>query len=292
MPCRLTILASGSSGNCTYIETDKTRILVDAGVSARQIEEKLNAIGCSASRLHAILLTHEHNDHIQGLRVLSSRFKIPIYCNRMTREASLDSFASAGVKLTPLEWRVFENGSAFAAGDFDIESFSIPHDAVDPVGFLIHHGDKTICFMTDLGHVNQMILSKARRATTLLLETNYDLKLLQDHPHRPWSLKQRISGRHGHLSNDEAAAALGEIMNERLQHVYLSHISQDCNRPEIAEKTILSKLKALGAAHVRVTVTNQYVACPTEYFESAPSPKFFQPTLFDLPQNYINNRAV
>lgn len=285
MPCRLTILASGSGGNCAYLESETTRILVDAGLSARQIEERLSSIGKTAANLHAILLTHEHADHIQGLRVLSSRFRIPIYSNRMTREAVLDIFNSMPAQKTgSLEWRVFENGQRFVAGDFDIEPFTIPHDATDPVGFLLHHGTHSICFMTDLGHVNQMILSKAKQATTLLLETNYDVRLLQDHPQRPWSLKQRIAGRHGHLSNDDAAAALGVIMSDRLRHVYCSHISQDCNRPEIAERTIQGKLKALGASHVRVTVTSQHVPCATELFDSSQAGTPIQPSLFTQPR--------
>jgi phosphoribosyl 1,2-cyclic phosphodiesterase len=284
MPCRLTILASGSAGNCAYLETDTTRILVDAGLSARQIEERLASIGKSPSNLHAILITHEHSDHIQGLRVLGTRYRVPIYSNRMTREAILETFASSGAKAASLEWRIFENGQRFAAGDFDVEPFTIPHDAADPIGFLFHHGNRTVGFLTDLGHVNQFILSKARQANTLILETNYDAKLLHDHPHRPWSLKQRISGRHGHLSNDEAASALGEIMNDRLEHIYLSHLSDECNRPEIAEKTIQTKLKTLGAAHVRVTVTSQHRPCPTEHLSSVAGFSIEQPSLFDQPR--------
>ena len=284
MTCHLTILGSGSSGNATYIETETTRILVDAGLSAKQLEERLLAIGRDASQLHAILITHEHSDHIQGLRVLAGRYHIPIYANKLTREAALENFAVAGgaasAKAAALSWRLFESGQRFAVGDFDVEAFSIPHDACDPVGFLIHHGDRTIGFMTDLGHTPRLVLDKARQADTLILETNHDLKMLQNDKIRPWSVKQRISGRHGHLNNEAAAAALTEIMTDRLNLLYLAHLSQDCNRPALAEKVIRSKLQELGASHVRVTVAQQDVACATELLVTGRPLTVETPSLF------------
>ncbi len=258
MSCRLTILGSGSSGNCSYLETDTTRLLIDAGLSGKQIEERLASIGKSADHLHAILVTHEHSDHIQGLKVLSSKYRIPIYANSSTRTAILegawDSYSGKG---NIANWRLFKAGQHFVAGDFDIEPFSIPHDASDPVGFLIHYRDRRIVFLTDLGYVTQLALEKARQADTLILETNHDEKLLQNDLHRPWSVKQRISSRHGHLSNDSAATALAEIMSDRLHHVYLSHLSQESNRPELADGPIEKKLKEIGALHVRITLTSQ-----------------------------------
>ncbi len=295
MSCRLTILGSGSSGNCAYLETDTTRILVDAGLSGKQIEERLAAIGKSPANLHAILITHEHSDHVQGLRVFSNRYRIPVYANRPTRAAVLEGFSSSGSpagarprgnggsKATAFDWHVFETGQRFAAGDFDIEPFSIPHDASDPVGFVIHSGDRSITFLTDLGHMTHLTMEKARQADTLILETNHDEKLLQSNPNRPWSLKQRISGRHGHLSNEAAATALVEIMSDRLRHVYLSHLSQDCNRPELAEETVRKKLSEIGASHLRITVTSQNQPCPTENLEAAHPSKAETPSLFSQP---------
>ncbi len=273
MSCRLTILASGSSGNCACIETDTTRLLVDAGLSGKQIEERLTSIRLNIEDFNGILVTHEHSDHVQGLRVMASRYRIPIFANRATREAvlataELQSPTAAG-KAGALDWRLFESGQRFAVGDFDVEPFTIPHDAADPVGFLIHHGDRHVVFLTDLGHTTHLALDRAKQADTLILETNHDLKLLQDDPHRPWSVKQRIGGRHGHLSNEAAAAALAEIMSDQLKHVYLSHLSQDCNRPQLAEATIRKKLKELGATHVRVTVASPHKPCPTEVLEPA-----------------------
>lgn len=263
MPCCLTILGSGSSGNCAYIETEATRLLIDAGISAKQIEERMASIGKSPSQLHGILITHEHNDHIQGLRVLATRYRIPVYANSQTRLAIIENFEATSSH-NSINWKIFETGQRFPVGDFDAEPFSIPHDACEPVGFLLHHADRCVGFFTDLGHATQLVLDKARRVHILILETNYDERLLQDDHNRPWSVKQRISGRHGHLSNEAAAKLLGEIINKELLHVYLAHLSQECNQPKLAEAVILKKLAQIGATHVKVTVTHPLVPCPTE----------------------------
>ncbi len=268
MSCRLTILASGSSGNCAFLETETTRLLVDAGLSGRQIEERLGSIGKSPADLHGILVTHEHSDHIQGIRVLAGRYQIPVYANRGTKAAILDTITtSSPQRAQSIPWKIFEAGQAFPAGDFDVEPFSIPHDAADPVGFLLHHGGRCIAFLTDLGHVTQLVLEKAKQADTLVLETNHDMKLLQNDPYRPWSVKQRISGRHGHLSNEAAAKALSDIMTDRIRHVYLSHLSRDCNSPALAENTIRKTLQKIGATSVHVTVTCPRTPCSTQFLD-------------------------
>jgi len=192
--CRFTILGSGSRGNCAYLETGEVRLLIDAGFSGRQIRQRLAAIGRSPESLTAILITHEHSDHIQGLVGLE-KLRLPIYCNRDTRDAIQDQ-----TKLR-LESRLFETGKSFEIGDVAVESFSIPHDAQDPVGFLIRTATANIGFLTDLGHATTLVLNRVKPAHALVLEANYDVKLLQEDTRRPWSLKQRISGRHGHLSN-------------------------------------------------------------------------------------------
>ncbi len=291
MPLRLTVLGSGSNGNAAYLETDTTRLLVDAGLSTRQITERLAAIGRDPATLHAILITHEHSDHVQGLRLLATKWRIPVYANRLTREAVLDEISEGGTRpVPPIAWKVFENGQPFAAGDFDVEPFSIPHDASDPVGFLVQAGGHAVAFVTDLGHVTRLVADKARRAQTLLLETNHDLKMLQDDPHRPWSVKQRIGGRHGHLSNEAAALALPELMNDRLERIFLSHLSRDCNRPPLAEEAIGRKLDDLGlsasqagASRPRVILTSQLQACPTETLGGAAVPRQETAPLFGQP---------
>ncbi len=264
MPVNLTILGSGSSGNCTYVETPETRLLVDAGFSGRQTRERLAAIGRAPEGIAGILITHEHVDHIGGLTALSGKLQLPIYCNRATKEA-LEYQLKA-----KFDCRLFTTGASFAIGDIVVDTFPIPHDASDPVGFLLRTPAGKIGFLTDLGHATKLALERVRPANALVLETNHDLRMLQD-SNRPWSLKQRIAGRHGHLSNAEAADAAQTIMSAELQHLYLGHLSRECNRPELARDVILERLQKIGAHHVRVTLTAQHTACPTLTLESAPA---------------------
>lgn len=267
MPVRLTILGSGSSGNCAYLETDQIRILIDAGFSLRQIRQRLALIGKAPENLDGILVTHEHSDHVQGLPALSEKLKIPVYCNRPTHEAIQYQLGNR------LDCRLFSTGATFELGDLVVESFSIPHDAQDPVGFLVRTSAGNVGFLTDLGHATRLVLERIRHAHALVLEANHDVKMLQDCPHRPWSLKQRILGRHGHLSNEAAADAAEEIMSQDLRTIYLGHLSRECNRPELARRVVAERLERIGANHVEITVTSQSVPCPTLTLGSvAPAP--------------------
>ena len=232
MPARLTILGSGSSGNCAYLETAQTRLLIDAGLSGRQIRQRLLAIGRAPEGLDGILVTHEHSDHIQGLAMIAAKLVIPIYCNRLTRDAIA---AQTGGRF---DFRLFSTGSSFEVGDVQVETFSVPHDAYDPVGFLVHTDSGNIGFLTDLGYATKLVIERVRAANVLLLETNHDVKLLQDDTRRPWSVKQRILSRHGHLSNDAAAGLAEQIVSADLHRLYLAHLSNDCNRPELAHRTV------------------------------------------------------
>jgi phosphoribosyl 1,2-cyclic phosphodiesterase len=257
VPVRLTILGSGSSGNCAYIETDETRILIDAGFSLRQIRKRLETIGRVPENLTAILITHEHADHVSSLPLLNEKLHIPIYCNRPTQEAAEYQFK------TRLGCRVFETGASFEVGDIHVQTFSVPHDAQDPVGFLLRTSGGNIGFLTDLGHTTRLVLERIRPAHALVVESNHDVKMLQDCPHRPWSLKQRILGRHGHLSNEAAADTVEQIMSAELRHLYLGHLSGECNRPELARRVMSDRLQKIGANHVRLEVTSQSKPCET-----------------------------
>lgn len=257
MPVRLTILASGSGGNCAYLETAETRILIDAGLSLRQIRLRLASIGKSPENLHGVLLTHEHSDHISGLARLCQTLKIPAYCNRLTQDAIRFQTQAQ------IQWRLFETGSTFELGDLTIENFSVPHDAQDPIGYLLQTEAGNIGFVTDLGHATKLVLERVRRANVLVLESNHDIKMLQDCPHRPWSLKQRILSRHGHLSNEAAAEAAEQVMTADLKHLYLAHLSGQCNLPELAFRVMNEKLQRIGAGHVQLSVTSQDVPSPT-----------------------------
>jgi len=257
VPVRLTILGSGSSGNCAYIETEEARILVDAGFSLRQIRKRLETIGRAPENLTAILVTHEHSDHVSSLPLLSEKLHIPIYCNRPTQEATEYQFQSR------LSCRIFETGASFEVGDILVETFSVPHDAQDPVGYLLRTSAGNIGFLTDLGHTTRLVLERIRPAHALVLEANHDVKMLQDCPTRPWSLKQRILGRHGHLSNEAAADAAEQIMSAELRHLYLGHLSRECNLPQLAHRVVSERLQKIGANHVRLELTSQGKPCET-----------------------------
>jgi len=257
VPVQFTILGSGSSGNCAYLESGETRLLIDAGLSARQIRKRLGSIGRAPENLTGILITHEHSDHVQGLALLSEQLGTPVYCNRDTKDAIEYNCE------TRLNARLFATGAAFDLGEVWVETFTIPHDSQDPVGFLLRTSDGNIGVLTDLGHVTKLVIDRVRSANVLVLESNHDVKMLQDCPHRPWSLKQRILGRHGHLSNEAAADATAELMSADLCHLFLGHLSSECNRPDIASRVFTRRLGEIGATHVRLEVTSQSVPCPT-----------------------------
>jgi len=257
MPVRLTILGSGSGGNCAYLETDETRLLIDAGFSGRQIRLRLAGIGRSPENLHGILITHEHSDHIQGLATIAAKLQLPVFCNRLTKEA-----IEAQLE-TRLDCRLFNTGDSFDVGDVTVDTFSVPHDAYDPVNFLLRTPAGNVGFLTDLGHATKLVIERIRQSHVLLLEANHDLKMLQEDTRRPWSIKQRILSRHGHLSNIAAADVAEQIVSDQLRHLYLGHLSRDCNRPELAHRVVSERLQTLGAHHVRIESTSQDAPCPT-----------------------------
>lgn len=252
---RLTVLGSGSGGNCALVEAGRTRLLVDAGLSARQVVERLGGLGVAMETVSGVLVTHEHGDHVAGLPGLVRRFGLPVYCNRLTREAM------RGLISAEVEWRLFATGVGFTVGDLGVEPFPVPHDAYDPVGFVVHGGGHTAGFLTDLGYGTHAAIERVRAVEILVLEANHDLELLRADTKRPWAVKQRILARHGHLSNEAAADLAAEIVTERLLHVFLGHLSEDCNTPELAEACVGEKLRAVGAGHVRLHRTSQAAAC-------------------------------
>lgn len=257
MSVQFTILGSGSGGNCAYLETPSARILVDAGFSPLQIRKRLAGIGRVPENLTAILVTHEHSDHIHGLKGIAGKLNIPVYCNRATK----DEFER--IHETRFDCRLFNTGASFEIGDVSVETFAIPHDAQDPVGFMIRTVAGTVGFATDLGHVTKLVLDRIRTANVLVLESNHDVKMLQECPRRTWSLKQRILGRHGHLSNETAAAATTQIMSADLKHLYLAHLSGECNTPELARQVMQRTLQQLGASHVSLQIAAQKEPCAT-----------------------------
>lgn len=260
MPARFTILASGSSGNCAYLETDSTRLLIDAGLSARQIRQRLLRIGRTPENLSGILITHEHTDHVQGLGVLAAKLQLPVYCNRLTKEAVELQFKAR------FDFRLFSTGASFEVGDMGVDTFSVPHDAYDPVGFLLRTAAGNVGFLTDLGHATKLVVERVRPAHVLVLEANHDVKMLQEDTRRPWSTKQRILSRHGHLSNEAAGQVAEQIVSAELRQLYLGHLSGDCNRPELAQRVVCQALLKMGATHVTLEATSPDVPCATLSF--------------------------
>lgn len=252
---QITVLGSGSAGNCTLIETEQTSVLVDAGLSNRQIVQRLEMIGRNITDIDAILLTHEHSDHTRALSVICKTRPVPVYANRLTAEALTSG--SEWNKKVNVSWRLFTTGSPFTVGDISVDSFSVPHDAQDPVGFTLRGDDHAVGVLTDLGHATKLVVERTRSMNALVLESNHDLKLLQEDTVRPWATKQRIMSRHGHLSNDAAATLASDVACDRLRHVFLVHLSQDCNRPELAQQVVEQKLRQVGASHVSVAIAGQ-----------------------------------
>jgi phosphoribosyl 1,2-cyclic phosphodiesterase len=276
---QFTILGSGSAGNAAYLEVGETRLLIDAGLSARQIRQRLAQIGRAPEGLNGILITHEHIDHIQGLATLCSKHPIPLYCNRLTREA-IELYHER-----PFDFRIFTTGSQFEVGEVLVDSFTVAHDAYDPVGFMLHTDGVKIGFLTDLGHATKLVVERVRKANILVLETNHDVKMLQDDPRRPWSLKQRILSRHGHLSNEAAAAVAEQVASADLKHLFLGHLSRDCNKPEIAFSTVAERLAKIGASHITVECARQEAPCATLTLEPV-IPTVSEPTLVPTQETF------
>jgi phosphoribosyl 1,2-cyclic phosphodiesterase len=253
----LTMLGSGSAGNSALVATDHCRLLVDGGLSARQLVRRLALCGFTPNDVDGVLLTHEHGDHVCGLEVLCRKFEIPIFCNALTAEAI--RYGSLGAHRN---WRIFRTGSSFSICDITVENFSVPHDAVEPVGYTFHAGASALGYITDLGHATRLAIERLRQVQTLVIETNHDEKLLQNDPHRPWPVKQRIQSRHGHLSNASAAAVIAQLLPGKIARVVLGHLSRDCNSPELAAGTVQAELEKCGRRDIEIFCATQTEISP------------------------------
>ncbi len=272
----LTMLGSGSAGNSALVATDHCRILVDGGLSARQLVLRLAQCGLAPEHLDGVLLTHEHGDHVCGLEVLCRKFQVPIYCNCLTAEA-----IRCGSLGEHPNWRLFRTGSEFSICDITVQTFPVPHDAVDPVGYAFHAGSSALGFITDLGYATKMCVERLRQVHTLVIETNHDERLLQDDPHRPWPVKQRIQSRHGHLSNAAAAIVVEQLLPGKIDRVVLGHLSRDCNTPALAAGAIQSLLARSGRTDIEVYCAGQAEISP-RFCIGTTATVAFQPTFDSL----------
>ena len=232
---RLVSIASGSSGNCIYVGSDTTHVLVDAGVSNKKIEAGLNEIGVKGSELDAIVITHEHSDHVRGLGILARKHPVPIYSTKETIEEILNI---SGLGEYPRELlHPIEPDVDFAVGDLTIQAFRIDHDAANPVAYRLRCGRKSVAVATDMGHYDQYIIDHLQGLDALLLESNHDVRMLETGPY-PYYLKRRILGDHGHLSNDNAGRLLNYLLHDNLKKILLGHLSKTNNYPELAYETV------------------------------------------------------
>ncbi len=243
------LLASGSKGNAVFIECGESRILVDAGLSARELTARLEGIGRSPEELHAIVVTHEHGDHCRGVGPLARRHRIPVFMHHATR-AALPSLGRID------DLREFDAGDAFSVRDLRIETFQTTHDAVAPVGFAIDTSKGKIGFATDLGIATRLVRERLKGSRLLVLEFNHDEEMLRDGPY-PWPLKQRIRGNHGHLSNNAAAELLDALLWEGLEGVFLAHLSETNNTPELALRSAGSVLARQNVCGPRLVLGYQ-----------------------------------
>ncbi|HML45810.1 MAG TPA: MBL fold metallo-hydrolase [Clostridia bacterium] len=243
MAFRFCPLRSGSSGNVSFVQAGETCLLVDAGLSARAIEQLLAAMGVSAACLDGILITHEHSDHIKGVGLLSRKYGLPVYANEATWNAMQDKPGIDGIECC--NQRIFCTGADFYVRDLGVQSFSIPHDAADPVGYSLYYGGKKLSIATDLGHIQKQWVEEVADADLVLLESNHDPDMLQACRYPAW-LKKRILGRRGHLSNADCASVLATLEGRGLRNCVLGHLSQEANQPQLALETVRSALHPDG----------------------------------------------
>jgi phosphoribosyl 1,2-cyclic phosphodiesterase len=249
-------LASGSKGNSTFIGTKNTRILIDAGIRAKPLFEKLAAIGVSPDTLQAILITHEHIDHIAGIALIAEKLKIPVFANADTAKGIVETL---GVKPS---FKIFSTGDPFCVGDLEIHPFSVPHDTLDPVAFTIQTSDVKMGFCTDLGVATSLIRKHLELCDYLVLEANHEPSMVHACS-RPQVYKNRVLGKQGHLSNSDCGKLLASVFHSNLKHVHLAHLSGECNTEEVALQVVRGEL---GILEVPLSIAYQDRVSKPIYF--------------------------
>ncbi|WP_086347309.1 MBL fold metallo-hydrolase [Candidatus Enterococcus clewellii] len=242
----VSVLASGSTGNSLFIETKEKKILVDAGLSGKKITSLLAEVGRTPDELDAVLVTHEHRDHIHGVGVLARKYKLDVYANEKTWQAMDPLIGHVALE----QKHIFEMGKVLTMGDMDVESFGVSHDAAAPQFYRFHKENKSFVILTDTGYCSDHVRGIVRDADAYLIESNHDLGMLRAGAY-PWSLKQRILGDQGHLSNDDGALVMADVIGPNTKRIYLGHLSKENNMKELAQMAMESILKeyGLGVGH-------------------------------------------
>lgn len=245
-------LASGSKGNCLYLETGETRVLIDAGLSLRETLLRMEEVGIDASRIHAVLVTHEHIDHIRSAGSFARKFNVPVFASHLVHAKADKYFKKTQVC-------EFESGSILTFRDVLIDPVPITHDSCDPVGFVVESREGRSASVTDLGIVTRLVTEKLRGCRFLNLESNHDVEMLMNGPY-PWELKQRIKSRHGHISNEESLELLHELAHEGLEALVMAHLSEVNNHPEHVVRTTRAFLSDQNICAPRIVIGDQYRA--------------------------------
>lgn len=256
MAARVTILGSGSGGNCAVVSSARVSLLVDAGFSRRETLRRMAAAGEDAAALAAILISHEHSDHVAGLPVLARKSSAPVFLTDRTRQA----LGAAGAELPRVE--LFRAGESFTIADIQVTPLTVPHDAADPVGFTFLIEGVKIALITDLGYVSENVRDALRGCACAIIESNHDREMLRQGPY-PWEVKQRVLSRVGHLANDSLAEFLSEDFDGAAEHLVLAHLSESNNLPELAR---LSAEQALRRGAPRLHVARQDEPLPSFRF--------------------------
>lgn len=241
MAIKFCSLSSGSDGNCQYIETENSKILIDAGFSGKKIETLLASIDVDPSTIDGILVTHEHIDHVLGVGILSRRYNIPIYANNNTWIGMSPMIKT----VKDINTKVFQTNSNFEIKDIGIHPINVFHDALEPVGYIIYNGQRKLSIITDTGWINDSIRNEIKDSNLYYMESNHDIAMLKEGSY-PWVLKKRIMSTHGHLSNDDAGQILADVLCGNGEIVLLAHLSQDNNLPELAYKTVRESILSQG----------------------------------------------
>ena len=246
MGVSVSMLASGSRGNCALVASSSTKILVDAGISGRETFKRMKALGEDPRTLSAILITHEHCDHIYGLATLAKKLRIPVFMTGATHQAWARAMRNKdGVKPQLEKFERFESGHSFQVGDIAVRPFTIPHDAADPVGFTFRAEGIKVGIATDLGYIPASVRDHLRGCDVLVMESNHDVEMLRVGPY-PWSVKQRVMSRVGHLSNVALADFFSNDYDNSATFVVLAHLSEQNNHPELARREAEKALSARG----------------------------------------------